>query len=357
MTAYSPSRRRVRSARLAPLVALLLPVLALAACVDEGTFVPPSATPLPTQPGPPPTAEPTVDPAIFPVTVVDDEGTEVTVAAPPERIVSLTPATTEILFAIGAGEQVVGKVEDVANFPPEAADVPVVATFAGVDVEQIVDLEADLVVSGGSGLTQGPAVEQLRNAGIPVVVIYPTTVDAALDGIHRIGLLAAASLAADDLAQSMRNQIDAISAVTQNEPRPRIFYEIDYGQAIYTPPADSIYGEMIRLAGGDPIPGNPDYTISLESLVAADPEIILLGDAAYGVTTAQVVGRPGWGGLTAIREGRIHAVNDILITRPGPRLAQGLQELLGAIHPEIVGELVLPQSSKVPLPSVDPEQP
>ncbi len=351
MTAHSTARRSARPATL--ILALLVPLLALAACVDEGRFEPPSGAPTPTQPDAPPTVEPTRDPAIFPVTIVDDEGTEVTIQEPPRRIVSLTPATTEILFAIGAGAQVVGKVEDVANYPPEAADVPIVATFAGVDVEQIVDLEADLVVSGGSGLTQGAAVEQLRNAGIPVVVVYPTSVDTALDGIHRIGLVADASQAADDLVLEMRAQLDAIAALTQNADQPRVFYEIDYGQAIYTPPADSIYGEMIRLAGGDPIPGNPDYTISLESLVAADPQIILLGDAAYGATLAQVIRRPGWGGMTAIRDGRIHPVDDILITRPGPRLVQGLQELLAAIHPDIVGELSMPSPSG-PIGSLSP---
>jgi cobalamin transport system substrate-binding protein len=351
MTAASTSVRRAR--RAAQILILLLPLLALAACVDEGTFEAPTASPLATSPGAPETVPPTADPAIFPVTIVDDEGTEVTVPDPPQRIVSLTPATTEILFAIGAGERVVGKVEDVADYPPEAADVPVVATFAGVDVEQIVNLEADLVVAGGTGLTQGPAVDQLRNAGIPVVVIYPTTVDGAIDGIRRIGLVAGAALPADDLALSMRAQIEAIGAVTQGEDHPRVFYEIDYGQSIFTPPADSIYGEMIRLAGGDPISGNPDYTISLEQLVAADPQIILLGDAAYGATAAQVVRRAGWGGMTAVIDRNIHPVDDVLITRPGPRLVDGLQALLDVIHPGLFDQLPT-ESPKAPIGTVTP---
>src|SRR5512134_3886018 len=128
------------------------------------------------QPSPtvaPPTVAPSPSPApSFPVTLTDDEGTEVTIAVEPQKIVSLTPATTEILFAIGAGDRAVGKVQDIANFPPEAADVPLVATFSGVDVEQIVALEADLVVSAGTGLTQGDAVEQLRRADVPVLVTY-----------------------------------------------------------------------------------------------------------------------------------------------------------------------------------------
>lgn len=323
-----------RACRVAPLL-VVLSVLA-AACgpaspspeplPTEGRF----PTPGPTEPAPTPTA------VAFPLTLTDDEGTEVAIPARPERIVSLTPATTEILYALGAGPRVVGKVEDVANHPPEAADVPVVATFAGVDVEQIVALEADLVVSGGSGLSQGPAVEQLRNAGIPVVVVYPTTVAGAIEGIQLMGLASGEAEAATDLADSMTAQLEAIAAVTATVERPRTFYEIDYGQAIFTPPADSIYGEMIRLAGGEPISGDPSYSISLEALVDGDPEVILLGDAAYGVTPDQVAARPGWAGLTAVREGRIHAVDDILVTRPGPRLVQGLFELVRAIHPGLL---------------------
>ncbi|HSL97206.1 MAG TPA: helical backbone metal receptor [Candidatus Deferrimicrobiaceae bacterium] len=344
-----------RGRRAVPMILLLS--LVAAACAPAS----PSTSPLPTTgstpassstaPAPSPTA-----PA-FPLTLVDDEGTDVTIAARPERIVSLTPATTEILFAIGAGPRVVAKVEDVADYPPEAAGLPVVATFAGVDVEAIVALEADLVVAGGSGLSQGPAVEQLRNAGIAVLVSYPITVDGALEGIRTIGLAAGEAQAAQELARSMAFQIEAIREATTNAERPRVFYEIDYGQAIFTPPADSIYGEMIRLAGGDPISGDPGYAISIETLVAADPQVILLGDAAYGVTAEQVAARPGWADMTAVVEGRIHPVDDILITRPGPRLVQGLRELLRAIHPELLDGLPLPSLDKLPLPSGDPEQP
>ena len=342
------SRRGRRAALLLATVALL--VVACSPASSSPVPLPTDGqtpTPIPASAAPSPTAR------AFPLTLVDDEGTEVTIPEPPARIVSLTPATTEVLFAIGAGPRVVAKVEDIANYPPQAADLPVVATFAGVDVEAIVALEADLVVAGGTGLSQGPAVEQLRNAGIVVLVVYPTTVDGALDGIRTIGLATGEAQSADDLVGSMAAQIDAIRAVTADTVRPRVFYEIDYGQAIFTPPAESIYGEMIRLAGGDPISGDPSYAISIETLVAADPEVILLGDAAYGVTADQVAARPGWAGMTAVVEGRIHPVDDVLITRPGPRLVQGLQELLRVIQPDLLDELPIP-SPKEPIGSLSP---
>ncbi len=94
---------------------------------------------------------------------------------------------------------------------------------------------------------------------------------------------------------------------------------------------------MIALAGGDPITtGSPTvYSIPLETLIAADPEVIVLGDAAYGVTADQVAARPGWGGMTAVADGAIRPVDDVVVTRPGPRLAEGLRALALAIDPDV----------------------
>ena len=301
----------------------------------------PAASIVPTQSAIAPTAAPTAAPTptaapAFPVTLTDDEGTEVTIPAEPQKIVSLTPDTTETLFAIGAGPRVVAKVEDIANFPPEAASVPIVATFAGVDVEKIVDLEADLVISAGSGLTQGAAVEQLRRAGIPVLVSYPRTIDGGLASIRRIGLAVGLGEEAATLADEIKADLDELEALAATAAtKPRVFYEIDVTGGIFTPPADSIYGEMFVLAGSEPISGDDNYSISLEELVAADPEVILLGDAAYGVTPEQVAGREGWDDMTAVKNGRIVAIDDIVVTRPGPRLAEGLRALVAAIHPEL----------------------
>lgn len=316
------------------LVALLAATLIAAGCATgEPSTTPSTGSSAPTDAP----AEPTTTPApTFPLTITDAEGTDVTIPSEPRKIVSLTPATTETLFAIGAGSRVVGVVEDVANFPPEAASVPVVATFAAVDVEKIVALGADLVVSGGAGLTQGAAVEQLRRAGIPVLVSYPTTIDDSLTSIRVIGTAVGLADEAAALADSISAQLDdlAILAATA-DTTPRVFYEIDVTGGIFTPPVDSIYGEMFQLAGADPISGDANYSISLEELVAADPEVILLGDGAYGVTAESVAARQGWGGMTAVKAGRIVAVDDIVVTRPGPRLAEGLLALVRAIHPEI----------------------
>ena len=314
--------------------AWLLPViLVLAACgTSGGTFQNvPTGTPAPSvSPSPAVTATP------GPVTLTDDEGTIVTIASEPQSIVSLTPAATEILFAIGAGDRVVAKVEDITPYPPEADDLPVVATFEGTDVEKIVALEADLVIAGGLGFTKPDAVTQLRGLDIPVVVVYADDIDPALADIELIGQAAWAADAAQTLVDEMRTGLDELAALTADVSKPRVFYEIDTFNAIYTTPDDFVAAELLRLAGSEPITTDASYVISLEELVAADPEIILLGDTASGVTAEQVAARPGWEGMTAVVNGDIFPVDDVVITRPGPRLVDGLRALIAAIHPDVV---------------------
>lgn len=321
-------RFRARGASL--LLILSFIVSACGAAASPST--PPSLAPTPTVA---PTLAPTATPApAFPATITDDEGTAVTIAAQPVRIVSLTPAATETLFAIGAGSRVVAKVEDITPYPPAADNLPVVATFKGVDVEKIVALKADLVIAGGLGFTPPATVAQLRSLGIPVVVLYAQSIDQALAGIRAIGTATGEADAAAALTTSMKTEIDRLSGLAANLPKPKTFYEIDATSAIYTVSANSLYSQMLTLAGADPITTDSSYTISLEKIVAADPAVILLGDGGY-TKPADVKARPGWSGIKAVIDGRIIPVNDTLITRPGPRLVDGLKALIAALHPEV----------------------
>jgi len=340
---FRPRARRASSRPRSPLLGLLLAplLLALAGCGSSTIVptVPPDATAstIPASTGTPPAPTPTPAPA-FPLSITDDEGTKVPIPSEPRRIVSLTPAATETLFAIGAGDRVVAKVEDIAAYPPEADSLPVVATFQGVDVEKVVALEADLVIAGGNFFTPPDAIAQLRGLGIPVIVLYAESVDAALAGIELVGAAVGSSGAAADLVAAMRADFDRLAAATAGLAKPKTFYEIDATSKIYTVPAGSLYAEMLTLAGADPITTDDSYEISLEELIAADPEVILLGDDADYTTAADVAARPGWSAIRAVREGKVIPVADyVLVTRPGPRLADGLRALVRALHPEVLG--------------------
>lgn len=300
-----------------------------------GSLQPPvSSTPVPS------------NPPAFPVSLTGYDDVSVEIGAEPERIVSLTPAVTETLFALGVGDRVVGKVEDFALYPPEAASIPDVARYGEVDVERIVALEADLVIAGGNDFNPRDKIDQLRDLGLPVLVLYAPDVAAVLADIEAIGAAVGRAGAAKDLAASMRAAFDQVGAATSGLDRPRVFYELDATREIYTAADDSFLAEMIELAGGDPVTtgSSTKFDIPLESLVTADPEVILLGDAAYGVTADQVAARPGWSVMSAVRAGEIRPIDDIVVTRPGPRLVQGLLALAAAIHPEAI----LPSPAPVP---------
>ena len=304
----------------------------------------PTAAPTPTTaPTTAPTPAPTTPPspssaAVFPLTLTDDEGTVVELPAMPQKIVSLTPAVTETLFAIGAGDRLVGKVEDVANFPPEAADVPVVGTFAGVDVEQIVALESDLIFAGGAGhpARHHRAAPKPRPAGRgPVCGGHRWRT--AQHRTRRVSVGQRGRSPRPDRLHARGVRPGRISP-TREPQRPSVFYETGDQPAIYGVADDSFIASMIELAGADPITtGSPtNWEMPLERLVDADPEVILLGDAAYGVTPEAVRGPARRADLAAVKAGAIHPIDDIIVTRPGPRLVAGLEALVAAIHPDVV---------------------
>jgi iron complex transport system substrate-binding protein len=331
---FAPSRVP-HTARSVAAVALLAAVLAACSTGSASTPAPsPTAVPIATTAA---VATPAPTPvAAFPLTLVDDEGTLVMIPSRPERIVSLTPATTEILFAIGAGPRVVATT-DFDDYPPEAIALPDVASYQGVDVEAIVGLEADLVVAGGNGFNNPDALRKLRGLGIPVVVVYAPDVAGVLKDIELVASAAGEPAAGAAMTARMEAEIGMIGEALGEDggAPPRVFYELDATKDIYGPADDSFLAEMITLAGGDPITtGSPTvFSIPLETLLAADPQVIVLGDAAYGMTPEIVAARPGWGGMAAVASGAVRPVNDVVVTRPGPRLVEGLRALALAIDP------------------------
>ena len=274
-------------------------------------------------------------PTAFPLEIRDDEGTIVTINAEPQSIVSLTPANTEIVYALGAGDRMRGGT-DFDDFPPEAAALPDVVAGVQVLTEQIVAIDPDLVLAGGNNFTPPADVDRLRALGINVVVVYAETVDEVLADIEIIGRAIGRYDEAIAITEGMAARIrEVTSAVSGLEP-PRTFYEIGYGPDIYGPAPDSFVADMVGLAGGQAITSSDPavFSISLEDLVDADPQVIVLGDAAYGTCPDAVPTRPGWESMTAVVDDAIRPVDDIVVTRPAPRLGEGLAALALAIHPD-----------------------
>ena len=324
-------------------------VLFVAACNGGATPAPsvaPSATgalvpPATASAAPSIAASPSAAAAAFPVTVTGDDGVAVTLTEKPDKIVSLTPAETEVLYAIGAGDSVAGKVQDIADFPPEARAVPVVSSFGAtgldVDTEKIVGLGTDLVIAGGQGGTPQDAIDKLRSLKIPVLVLYAPDVDGVYKDIAATGDAVGESDMADALVATMQSGFDQVAAATAGATKPKVFYETGDQPSIYGIADQSVYQQMITLAGGTPITtgSSTSWEMPIEKLVQANPDLIILGDSAYGVTPEAVAKRPGWAALTAVKQSAIKGIDDIVVTRPGPRLVDGLLLLANAIHPEL----------------------
>jgi iron complex transport system substrate-binding protein len=274
----------------------------------------------------------------------------VTLPAEPARIVSLQPATTETLYALGGGARLVGDT-NFDDYPAAAKALPHVASYQGVSIEQLVALKPDLVLAGGNGGNPAADIARLRSLGIPVIVVYAATVEAVLADIRLVGEASGLYPAALTLTDAMEARMAAISAAASAAgSRPRTFYEIDHQPEIYGPADDSFVADMVTRAGGQVITtgSSTSYTMPLERLVAADPQVIVLGDADYGTTAAQVIGRGApWTAMSAVRDGAVRPIDDIIVTRPGPRLADGLAALALAIHPG----LALPGGAGSPTPT------
>jgi iron complex transport system substrate-binding protein len=276
--------------------------------------------------------------------LTDDEGGTVTLAAEPQKIVSLTPAVTETLFAVGAGDRVVAT-DDSSDYPAEAKPLPDVVTFGTVDVEKIVSLDPDLVIAGGAGFTSAEAIAKLRDLKIPVLVLSTPSIDGIYKDIDLVGTAVGKSDEAAAITTKMRADMQAIADAAQAESqkattKPRVFYDVGYIDAtgqIYGPAEGSFLAEMVGLLGVDVITGDKlTYEVPLETLIERDPQTIILGTNAFYTPTPETIAkRTGWKVLSAVKTGDIRSVNDTEITRPGPRLATGMHNLALAMYPDL----------------------
>jgi iron complex transport system substrate-binding protein len=275
--------------------------------------------------------------------LTDGLGRQVRITAPTQRIVSLAPSNTEILFALGAGDQVVGR-DEFSNYPAEAVSIPSVGGSMGnYNFEQIAALKPDMVLA--SSLNTPEQVNALEQLGLTVYLLpNPNDLDGLYQNLATIGSLAGKESQADELVTSLKNRVEAVeSAISAVGTKPVVFYELDGSDPAqpWTTGPGTFLANLIGMAGGinagDDL-GSDFAQISLESLLVKDPDLIILGDSNYGVDASQVAARQGWGGLSAVKDGSIVPFNDDLVSRPSPRLVDGLEILAQLIHPEAFGK-------------------
>jgi iron complex transport system substrate-binding protein len=280
----------------------------------------------------------TAQPTYAPITLVDGLTRTVTLPAAAQRVVSLAPSNTEILFAVGAGTQVVGR-DMFSDYPPEAASVQDIGGSMGqYNLEAIVALKPDLVLAGG--INPPDLVASLEKLGITVYFLpNPTTLEEMYTNLETVGALTGHQSDAAALVESLKARVAAVDAkIMPLSYGPSVYYEIDATDPTkpYTYGPGSFGDLLIQRAGGFNIGSqlkDPWSSISLEQLVADNPSIVLLGDAAWGETPEKFAARPGLENLDAVKNGQVFPFDDNLVSRPGPRLVDGLEALAKILHP------------------------
>lgn len=309
-------------------------LVALAACGSAVTPAAPTATLTLATPIPAASSTPAG------ISLTDGLNRTVNLAAPAEHIVSMAPSNTEILFAIGAGLQVVGR-DEFSDFPAEAKDLPSVGGSMGqYSLEQIVALKPDLVLA--SGINTPEQVKALEDLGVKVFYLgNPTTLEEMYANLRIVAQLTGHEADAETLIAALTARVQAVDQkIAVDSKKPIVFYEIDATDPNkpYTSGPGTFIDLLIARAGGVNVGASLKDAypqVGLEELVVAKPDIILLGDALYGTTADTVKQRPGWETLTAVKTGSIFAFDDNLVSRPGPRLVDGLEQLAKLLHPEL----------------------
>lgn len=247
----------------------------------------------------------------------------------PLRIVSLTPAATEILFALGLGGEIVG-VTSYCDYPPAAAGKEKIGDL-NPNYEKIVSLRPNLLVAVGNLAAQ--TMDRLHSLGFTVAHYRPETIAAVMAAIENLGRETGRRAEAEHLTLDMRQRLDAVRkslAGLEEADKPRVFVEI-WMDPVMTAGAGTFTSELISLAGGrdiayDAAPWSP---FSPELVIQRNPQIII----SQCASAAQIRQRPGWGGIDAVRNGRVHDVDQNIFSRPGPRLVEALEVLAALLHP------------------------
>jgi iron complex transport system substrate-binding protein len=267
----------------------------------------------------------------------------VTLERRPERVVSLNPATTETIFALGAGARIVA-VTSVDNFPPEVKNLPQVGGFLPltVSVEAIVAQQPDLVVCDGK--LHRSLVDAMTPLGLTVLALEGITLEQLIDNVRLVGRVMGEEEKGKALAADLAARAEKVrqqGAALPREKRPKVFY-LQWDDPLRTAGPSSFIGQIIQDAGGDNIFADTQAFFPLvngEEVIRRNPDLILIPTgAAAEAFKERVSTRPGWAELAAVKAGHVAFINEDVVSRPGPRLIQGMEEVARAIQRRVSGE-------------------
>jgi len=267
-------------------------------------------------------------------TVTDDFGRNVTLKGVPARIISLSPSNTEILFAIGAGDRVVG-VTEYCNYPPAAKTRPKVGGVSTVSIEKVVALNPDIVI--GCSLNGKDTFERLEELGIPVLGLNPKNISGILADIELVGRVTGEESNATNLVATMKSRLDAIRAkaraMSGSQQAPTVFYDIG---GFYTAGNGTFVNEIIETAGGRNIAADKTgyFQMSIEELIAKNPQVIICDRGMGSMSKAyeEIMSDDRLKIVDAVRNNRVYLIDGDIIDRPGPRIVNATETVYGYLY-------------------------
>ena len=280
----------------------------------------------------------------YPLSLIDDAGRVVVISSEPHRVVSMAPSITEILFALNLSDRVVG-VTRYCDYPPivnemkENGSLTVIGGYWDPNIEIIMSLQPDLVIGYSSVPSHVDIADRLEAINISVILLDPHNLTDVFDNIILIGRATGKLREARELVDQLEARVNSVVQKVSGLPKVRVYYELWFNPLMSVGPGTFI-DSLITMAGGENIfhDAATQYPmISGEDVIARDPQVIILPDSYmtdYNVSIDQIISRPGWSAISAIKNNRIYFIDEDLLVRPGPRLVEGLEKLAMFIHPE-----------------------
>ena len=309
-------------------VALLVVVLLTAGCGGAASNSQPEQQPAPAENG--------ASTSAFPLTITDASGAEIHLEKAPERLVSLAPSNTENAFALGLGSKVVG-VTDWDNYPEEVKEIEKIGGLEP-NIEKILSLEPDLVIAHVSA--NNKSIQPLRDAGLKVLALPDSkNFDGVYEALRMLGKATGTQDKAEEVIQQMEQKKAAITAkVADLSEKEKVKVWVEVSPDLYTAGRGTFIDDLIRLAGGINVAAEEEGWVQLseEQVIAAQPDVIITTYGGYETEkpSEQIRARKAWADLPAVKENRIYDLNSDLVSRPGPRLVEGLEQVAKCLYPE-----------------------
>lgn len=285
----------------------------------------------------------------YPLTFVDDSGRNVTIKAKPQRIVSLIPSSSEIIYTVGADRQLVG-VDIYSAYPQElvklvkSGNLTTVGSGVSPDLEKIVMLNPDVILVNGPSHVGSKAVQRLSELGYTIVSLDAQNIDGVISNIELVGKITGNNDNARKLVSSLKDRIMKVESAVKNAPKVRVYIE-NWQEPLFSVGPGAIQDELIRRAGGINIFSDlpkKSAQVSSEAVISKNPDVIVLFHRLASLD--QVKNRPGWGVIDAVKNNRVHYIdtneeNIAPYGAPGPRIIDGLEKIAALIHPELFKKL------------------